>query len=119
MKPTTSKNTTVNKYLHSLETPLKDLFFQIRESVLDAAPAAAEDIKWKNCLVYSGKKNMIQTVLGKEHISLIFFEGKQLLDPANLLEGEGNKTRTAKLTKENFKPAVLKALVKQAAKLAE
>ena len=86
--------------------------------MLKAAPTFTEDIKWKNCLTYAAKKNAIQTVLGKAQISLIFFDGKQLKDPKKLLEGDGAKTRTVRITPESFDPKALAALVVQAAKLA-
>lgn len=117
MKYKPSKNKVVADYLQSLDPGLKDLFILIRETVLNACPELDEDIKWKNCLTYSHKKNIIQTVVGKQHISLIFFEGMKLNDPDGILEGSGSKTKTAKITDQNFKPKALAKLVKQAVKL--
>ncbi len=119
MKPLpTPKNPTVSAYLAALDTPLLSLFLDVRATVLKAAPSFTEDIKWKNCLTYAAKKNAIQTVLGKAQVSLIFFEGKQLKDPKRLLEGDGAKTRTVRITPENFDRDALAALVVQAVKLA-
>lgn len=114
MKYTPSKNETVNSYLEQLDTNLASLFFAIREAVLSSSKNLNEDIKWKNCLVYSTKKNLIQTVLGKTHISLIFFDGVRLEESFPMLEGDGNKTRTLKITEANFSARLLKKMVKMA-----
>jgi hypothetical protein len=119
MKYTPSKNETVNQYINN-EVPdtLKELFIKLREAILSVKSDLDEDIKWKNCLTYAVKKNMIQTVVGKEKVSLIFFEGAQLNDPNNLLEGDGKKTRTGKFSSVDFDAEALKNLVKQAIPLA-
>lgn len=101
-------------YIDALDSELKELFLMVRSTVIEAAPGLNEEIKWKNCLTYSQERNIIQTVVGKQHISLIFFDGVKLKDPDGLQEGEGNKTRTAKITAKNFKPKALAKLVKQA-----
>ena len=41
-----NKNPRVDAYMQALENPLKDLWEQIRESVLAVDPAMEEDIKW-------------------------------------------------------------------------
>lgn len=38
------------------------------------------------------------SLVGKGKISLIFFEGVSMIDPFGLLEGEGSKTRTMRIT---------------------
>lgn len=119
MKYTPSKNDTVNQYIDA-EVPdnLKELFIKLREAILSVNPDLDEAIKWKNCLTYAVKKNMIQTVVGKEKVSLIFFEGAKLKDPKKLLEGDGKKTRTGKFSSADFDATALKDLVKQAIPLA-
>lgn len=119
MKYTPSKNDTVNQYIET-EIPehLKELFIKLRAIVLSVNPDLDEAIKWKNCLTYAVKKNMIQTVVGKDKVSLIFFEGAQLNDPKGLLEGDGKKTRTGKFSSTDFDSKALKDLVKQAIPLA-
>lgn len=114
-----SDNPVVNTYLDS-EVPeaMLPLFLDIRQCVLEANPGFKEDIKWKNCLVYAMKKNAIQTVLGKDKVTLIFFEGAQLDDPTGMLEGEGKKTRSARISDVGYDHQALAALVKQAAELA-
>lgn len=112
-----SKTPKVNAYLEALEGhPLADLFLEIRKTVLKAVPGLVEDIKWRNCLTYAAEKNLIQTVLGKQHITLIFFDGVALKDPKGLLEGDGAKTRSARFDALPLPEKALIDLVKQAAK---
>ena len=119
MDYTPSRNNSVNQYINT-EVPehLKELFIKLRATILSVNPDLDEAIKWKNCLTYAVKKNIIQTVVGKDKVSLIFFEGAQLSDPKGLLEGEGKKTRTGKFTNITFDEEGLKDLVKQAIPLA-
>lgn len=85
---TKSKSPKVNAYLKAVEEhPLAELFFEIRK-----------------------------TVLGKKHITLIFFDGVALKDAKGLLEGDGTKTRSARFDALPLPEKALSDLVKQAAK---
>ncbi|MBE0669015.1 MAG: DUF1801 domain-containing protein [Anaerolineales bacterium] len=116
MKYTKSKNDIVNEYINALSEDVAPLFLEIRACVLEAGPSFNESIKWKNCLVYGTTKNHIQTVVGKGKVSLIFFEGASLKDKYGLLEGDGNKARTMRVSSLNFNKAALKDYVKQTLK---
>ncbi|HNK62449.1 MAG TPA: DUF1801 domain-containing protein [Anaerolineales bacterium] len=113
MKFKKSKNDVVNDYITKLQAEIAPLFLEIRACVLAAGPSFNESIKWKNCLVYGTTRNHIQTVVGKGGVSLIFFEGTLLKDPYGLLEGEGNKVRTMRITPSNFNKAALRDYVRQ------
>lgn len=109
-----SKSETVNTYLKDLDTPIAQLFYDVREIVLKTDPSLEEDIKWKNCLTYiQNKKNIIQTVLGKEKITLIFHDGMRIKDKYDLLEGDGTKTKSYRISGALNKVA-LASYVKQA-----
>lgn len=117
---TYSQNNRVNQYIdQELDPDMKELFLSIRSTVLEANPSLNEDIKWKNCLTYAQKKNLIQTVVGKDKITLIFFEGIQLDDPEQLLEGDGKKTRSFRIGNPSFNKPALTSLVIQASALAK
>lgn len=116
MKFKKSKNDIVNEYISTLSEEIAPLFIAVRAAVLAAGPSLNESIKWKNCLVYATTKNHIQTVVGKGKISLIFFEGISLKDKYGLLEGDGNKTRTMRITSGAFNKAALTDFVKQTLK---
>jgi hypothetical protein len=116
MKYKKSKNDIVNEYIENLNTEIAPLFLEIRDCVLGAGPSLNESIKWKNCLVYGTTKNHIQTVVGKGKVSLIFFDGVRLKDKFGLLEGDGNKARTVRITSLDFNRKALKDYVKQTLK---
>lgn len=113
-----AQNAKVEIYLNELPETMRDLFLDVRTCIHAAYPNLNEDIKWRNCLTYSVKKNLIQTVLGKDKISLIFFAGQELDDPSGLLSGDGNKTKTARIIATDYSKEALSALVRQAAVLA-
>ena len=116
MKYAKSKNDIVNEYIGDLNDEIAPLFLEIRSCVLAAGPAFNESIKWKNCLVYGTTKNHIQTVVGKGKVSLIFFDGISLNDKYGLLEGDGSKARTMRITLLDFNKTALKDYVKQTLK---
>ena len=98
MKYAKSKNDIVNEYIGDLNDEIAPLFLEIR------------------CLVYGTTKNHIQTVVGKGKVSLIFFEGTALNDKYGLLEGDGSKARTMRITSLDFNKTALKNYVKQTLK---
>jgi hypothetical protein len=116
MKYKKSKNDIVNEYIESLGKDIAPLFLEIHGCVLAAGPTLNESIKWKNCLVYGTTKNYIQTVVGKGKVSLIFFEGVSLKDKYGLLEGDGSKARTMRITSADFDKKALTDYVKQSLK---
>lgn len=117
MNYTKSKNQVVNDYIESLDPDIQELFLSIRQEILMVSNELDESIKWKNCLVYATNKNLIQTVVGKNKVSLIFFDGAQITDNHGLLVGDGKKTRTMKITSSEFNKSALQGYVKQAIKL--
>jgi hypothetical protein len=108
-----SQNDIVNEYIDNLSEEIAPLFLDIRTCILDAEPSLNESIKWKDCLVYGTTKNHIQTVVGKGKISLIFFEGVSVNDDFGLLEGEGKKARTMRITSPDFNKEALQDYVRQ------
>lgn len=116
---TPSQNDVVNDYLASLDKRIAPLFLAIRACILDAAPGFNESIKWKNCLVYGIKKNHIQTVVGNQKISLIFFAGVDIEDTYGLLEGDGKKTRTMRIATLDFNQEALRAYVRRSLQLVD
>lgn len=116
MKFKKSKNDIVNEYIEALDEDIAPLFVAVRAAVLAAGPSFNESIKWKNCLVYATERNHIQTVVGKGKVSLIFFEGASLKDKYALLEGDGNKARTMRITSADFNKVALMEYVRQTLK---
>lgn len=116
MKYKKSKNDIVNEYIENLGEDIAPLFLEIRDCILSVGPSFNESIKWKNCLVYGTTKNHIQTVVGKGKVSLIFFDGVSLKDKYGLLEGDGSKARTMRITSPDFNRKALQDYVKQVLK---
>lgn len=119
MKYTKSGNDMVNKYIEDLPPSVQNLFIGVRELILNSKVSLSESIKWKDCLVYTSKRNIIQTVTGKDKVSLIFFDGINIKDTYGILEGEGKKTRTMRIKSLDFNGEALQDYVKQAIKIAE
>jgi hypothetical protein len=117
MNKTPSQNDIVNDYLEDLEETVAPIFHAVRETVLAAVPQFNESIKWKNCLVYATTKNHIQTVVGKGKVSLIFFDGAAMQDAHGLLEGDGKKTRTMRISSPDFNREALQDYSRQATDL--
>ncbi|GJM43091.1 MAG: hypothetical protein DHS20C20_33730 [Ardenticatenaceae bacterium] len=108
-----SQNDIVNDYIDNLSEEIAPLFLEVRACILAAGPEFNESIKWKNCLVYGTTKNHIQTVVGKGKISLIFHDGISLEDRYGLLEGDGKKARTVRITSADFSREALQDYVRQ------
>jgi hypothetical protein len=108
----------VDEHIESLDPSLKPLFLDVRETILEAEPGLEQTIKWGNCLTYAAGENIIQTVLGTDKISLIFFQGTSIDDPKGLLAGKGKEVRTMRITAPDYDRAELQSFVRQAAALA-
>jgi hypothetical protein len=73
---------------------------QLRDWILRCEPDLAEAIKW-NMLCFSGRKLVCGISACKRHVSIAFFRGTELADPARLFDpvGEGNTNiRSIRLT---------------------
>ena len=112
-----SGNPKVKAYLENLDTPLKDTLLQVRQLILDTEAGIEEEIKWRDSLVFIFNKNMIQTVLGKAHVTFIFFDGVELDDPTGLLEGEGKRNLSVRVSSMDFDRQAFRDLVRQAVEL--
>ena len=72
---------------------------QLTEWILNWEPDLTESIKW-NLLCFSGRKLVCGLSACRKHLSLTFFRGTELPDPARLLCGGENNTniRSVRLT---------------------
>lgn len=93
---------------------------QLREWILTWEPDLAEAIKW-NLLCFSGRKLVCGISACKKHLSLSFFRGTELPDPAKLFtEGSENNTniRSIRLTSlDNINRSALRELLHAAVEL--
>jgi len=72
----------------------------LREWIFRTAPDLVESIKW-NALCFTGRKLVCGLSACRKHVSIAFFRGTELADPAGLFDvgGEGNTNiRSVRLT---------------------
>lgn len=89
---------------------------QLREWILTWEPDLTESIKW-NMLCFSGRKLVCGMSACKHHLSLAFFRGTELPDPAKLFTpgGENNTNiRSVRLTLEGLNRNTLRELLHEA-----
>lgn len=77
----------------------RPLAIELRDFILRTAPDLTESIKW-NILCFSGRKLVCGVSACKRHVSVAFFRGTELSDPAGLFsDGENNTNiRSIRLT---------------------
>jgi len=93
---------------------------QLHEWILTWEPDLSESIKWNN-LCFSGRKLVVGMSACKGHVSLFFFRGTELADPARLFSPGGEKNTnilTIRLTTlEAVDRAALRELLRAAVAL--
>ena len=111
-----SKDKEIEHYLKGLSDFQREIVLAIREAVLSAGKEMKEGMKWSSIAFYN-KKNICGFRVAKAHITLLFMEGANLIDPRSLLEGTGRKARTYKVTNvKDIDVVGLKGLVKESLK---
>lgn len=92
----------------------RPLAAKLRDVILRAVPDLMEAIKW-NMLCFSARKLVCGLSACKRHVSIAFFRGTELADPAQLFDavGEGNTNiRSIRLTTlASFNHAAFTALL--------
>ncbi|MDC6366982.1 MULTISPECIES: DUF1801 domain-containing protein [Flavobacteriaceae] len=107
------KNKEIETYVNGLTDFQKGLILAIRDIVLSADERVKEDIKWSS-IAFFNKKNICGFRVAKAHITLLFMEGASLNDNHSILNGNGAKARTYKVTNASEINAVaLTELVKE------
>jgi len=93
---------------------------QLRDFILRAAPDLSEAIKW-NVLTFSGRKLVCGVSPCKRHLSIAFFRGTELDDPARLFdpesEGNTNIRSIRRTTLEGFNWRAFEAMLHEALEL--
>ena len=107
-------NQEIENYIAGLTDFQKELVLAIREVVLSADKKVQEGIKWGS-IAFFNNKNICGYRVAKQHVTLLFMEGASLDDTHGILQGDGAKARTIKVTKlEEIHKKGIKDLVKQA-----
>lgn len=88
-----NKNSKVDVYMQELETPLKALWEQIRDIILDVDPRMEEDIKWgAPTFIYKGNMATFNP-RAKKFVNLTFHTGALISDPEGVLDGDAKEAR--------------------------
>jgi len=87
---------TVDSWMFELEPGLRTVARTLRKLILMAAPNLSESIKWGNPYYERGGRVCYLASTDK-YVSLGFFNGAGLSDPAGRIEGTGKKMRHVKV----------------------
>ena len=110
-------NKEIENYVNGLTDFQREIVLKIREIVLNSDERMKEAIKWGSIAFYN-KKNICGFRVAKTHITLLFMEGASLDNSDGLLNGEGKKARTYKVSKvDEVNKEALSKLVCQALEL--
>lgn len=91
-------NQKVTDYINKASEEQIAVLQELRIFIHESAKNVTEEIKW-NMPVYSQSKNFAYLRFAKKHITLGFYHIDKLIDPDNLLEGDGNTLKHIKITK--------------------
>ena len=117
MKAKSQKLLGVDLYLSKLQPPIQEIAVTLRAIVTEAAPKAEETIKW-NMPVYMSDGLLCSIMAAKGHVSCIFYNGKDLSDPKELLSGNGKKMKFIQFRElKDVKEDDLRRWIKQAVKI--
>jgi len=113
-------NDKVNRFLDDLQsvsTDKLDIIKSIRKIFIAENKELTEDIKYGG-LVFNLSNDLIAGIFPyKEHISIEYSNGADLLDPTGILEGKGKKRRHLKIiNKQDINDKNVKYFVAQAVK---
>ena len=104
----------MDEYIDGLAPTPHRIASELRRLVKEAAPTAAETIKW-GMPVYEQQGNICYISAIKDRVNFGFYRGADLPDPAKLLEGTGKKLRHIKVRSvEGIHEAAFKLLVTEA-----
>jgi hypothetical protein len=91
------RNPAVDAWMARYDNPLKQLVERVREIVLGADDRIGETIKWSApTFVYKGNLATFQP-RAKQYVTLVFHDGASIPGTHPLLEGDGERGRSARL----------------------
>jgi len=90
-------NSDIQNYVNGLPEMQRGLVVELREAVLATDSKVQEGIKWGS-IAFFHQQNICGYWVAKNHVTLLFMEGAMLNDIHGVLEGNGAKARTCKVT---------------------
>lgn len=109
----------INQFLDDYEPEVQAIAHELCRVVTDAAPDLKEEVKrgWKN-ITYRGNGVVCAVQPYSRYVSLHFYKGTELDDPAGVLEGGGKQLRHIKVhSLDAIDEKVLAPFIKQAVAL--
>jgi hypothetical protein len=108
---------TVDAYVAGLTDWRGETIGALRRLILEAAPGAAESIKWGQPVYELGGPFAYINAF-KNHVNFGFWRGAELTDPKGLLKGSGNRMRHVELRSlADIDVATLQVMVRTAVEL--
>jgi hypothetical protein len=106
-------NKKVTEYIYKASEEQIIILETLRKIVHDTIDNVSEEIKW-NIPVFNNGKDFAYLRFSKKHITLGFYKIDKLIDPDNLLEGEGNTLKHLKIRSVNdIKPKIISEWLQQ------
>jgi hypothetical protein len=102
-------------YLASLKSPVREMMFEIRSLIMGTHEEITEDLK-NDSIVFSHHGDVARCSIGKDRVTLVFFNGAALRDTYKLLRTEPDgKARSIVFTDlKKFNKKGLQDLIRQA-----
>ncbi len=119
MDSSRSKTRDPDQWLETAPAFSRPITQQLREWFLKWEPDLSESVKW-SLICFSGRKNVCGISPAKAHVSVAFFRGTELDDPAGLFDGgeENTNIRCVRIVSPGEVNAVaLRALLRAAVAL--
>jgi hypothetical protein len=106
-------NKKVTEYINKASEDQIIILETLRKIVHNTIDNVSEEIKW-NIPVFNNGKDFAYLRFAKKHITLGFYKIDKLIDPDNLLEGEGNTLKHLKIRSVNdIKPKIISEWLQQ------
>jgi hypothetical protein len=106
-------NQKVTNYIEGATEEQIVILETLRKIVHETIENVSEEIKW-NMPVFNNGKDFAYLRFAKKHLTLGFYNIDKLIDPDNLLEGEGNTLKHLKIRSVNdIKPKMISEWLQQ------
>jgi hypothetical protein len=108
-------NKKVTEYINKATEEQTIILETLRKIVHETIDNVSEEIKW-NMPVFNNGKDFAYLRFAKMHITLGFYKIDKIIDPDNLLEGEGNTLKHIKIRSiDDIKPKIISEWLQQIA----
>ena len=89
-------NSKITDYIENATPEHSEILSNLRKLIHETVENVSEEIKW-GFPVFAKEKDFAYMRFSKKHITLGFYNIEKLVDPNNLLEGEGNTLKHIKI----------------------